>query len=1167
MLALHLAKTVLLWSSVACLWGLAYLRSVSASSFDRRLPWGLPLILGAHVLGLVLARRLGRDRQGQRVPLGPDGHALALIVSALALVAWGEASPYTSIRVLREQIAPFLAWILPALAGLTPILMARTRPRLDVADQALAVTLVLLPLNGAILLLEGPAALCLAVSALALALVSEKGRLPRSHILWPAAATLALLLLASQHGADRLQAAPTVPWILASAALMLTVACRDRSAADWRRLLALPVASATVMALCGVLVTAWLAAEVDLTPALRTRLTLFRQHPNFLAPYFALHAVLAAVLAASAKRGRVLALLACALLAIATWHTDSRAGMALLVIGLGLIPTLSLLARLLRDRHPALLTGLVVLGPVLALALVALIGSTLLPDAWTAGLDRFEKSVDYRMDAWRNSLGLLKEHAWAGIGPGTFLSVERFAPGSRFFNAPESPHPHNVLLYVAQSGGVPALLGFLCWFVWLMARLLAPVVAPRSRLLHLGLAGALLALLAANLLDVGLSLLTVIPEPIFLATGLVASLGVRSDRPPIRPGPATLLALGLLAVTAAFGLRPVIASSLLERAELRAFLSGQRDDDPLLMTQARDDARAAIDYDPDLAPAYELLSRWLEHTDGGLLPAREVLLALIARAPHHGRSSSLLAQLYLRSGMDEEAVAALRQALADSHGSVHLTRDRAQVVACLARLGRRDEALDALVDALRLDVGTIDVLAWRGGDPPGVRRLPVGRAGAAARPLDRVEAVELLYGRYVSERRAGQPVGRRAWMDVVGAFRRAGRDDRALSVLDDLWENVPAVERQSIENERGVIALDAGDGARALEHFESAYALSGNPYFRTQSLRARRLLGEDVLDSDTGVAAFQASGEILDQPTAFRDNLRGRADAAEHAARPGEAGALLLRTLLYEDDPLVRVGLRAQAGELLLRGGRSAEASESLVAALAELDAKPYPRESLTEGRTDSLPARIARDLNRAWSQFGLDASQRLARAWAIPSFFRPTAGATLFRCAFFGENGQPDAQLREADLALLIDPTDGLARWARLEAQEALGQHAGAVETMRDIAELAREQSRVDLERLFDDVVQRGRSRLDDWQAWFDAALVRLLQGRYAEAADLFGNARELSSGTALTAARLAGWQARAELFSGRDGSLRRARLLLQEACDLAPEVGSLRLRLETLP
>lgn len=1167
--ALRLAHLLILWSTVGCLGWLAYLRSVSASTFDGRLVFGLPFVLAAHGLGLLWLE--GLRRRGAR-RLDGDGHALALVVSALGTLALSHVVPHTSIRVLREELPPFFAWLPLLLALAAPVLISLTRRRLDRADQGLALALFVLPLSGSLLLVEGPAALCLAVVALSGALCAPGLQRPALKLLAPALVLSALLIGAASWGTDPIQAAPAVPWIGAWTCLLVALAVRRRPGSDWRLFLALPVATAVLVALCGVILTAWLALEVSPESALATRLTLFRQHPNFLAPFFAFHAVLAGGLLLAARRGRIPTALACGLLLGATWHTDSRAGLLLALVGLPALPVLLLLARWLGRRPPALLTALVLGAPALAIgglaALLALPGASL-PEAVTAGLDRFEKSMDYRVDAWTNSIALVAQHPWTGIGPHTFLSLTRFQPGSRFFNAPESPHPHNVLLYLAQSVGWPGLCLFLLWIVTLLATLLAPTRDGRPRTLHLTLAAALMALLLANLLDVGLALDSVVPEPVFVATGLAAALSGRERQQPLRPGPAALLALLLVTGAAVLGFRPLLASSFLARAELRAALAGQGGPARAQFELARGDCARAIQLDPLRSRPYELLSRWLEDTEGGLLAAREVMLDLQARSPHRGATASLLAHMYLRARLDEEAVDQLRAALADSHGSVHLTRDRGELVAALARLGRRDEALEALVDGLALDVGVIQALPWRSGDAPGVKRLSIGAPGDSQRPIDLADALEILFGRYVQQREGGEVVGRRAWMELVGACRRAGRDDQALRVLADLEANVPDVERHSIANERGLILLDAGDAEGALAAFTQAHELSGGiAFFEAQANRARRILGQDVSDVEASdEAALTASGEILDMPALFQANLAARAAAAGAAGRFTEASALLTSTLLYEDDPLERGRLLTRAAEQALAGAAPQPALDAVAAALWHLDAKAYPPDMLAEGLDDTLPARLARIFCRAAAALGDSAAGRRTRAWSLPGFFRATPCGYLFRAAFFAENGQPDAQLREAELMLLDDERNLVARWQQLEALEGLGRHAEAKEVMRDIAELSRAGSEVTLERRFAQLVASGSQRLDDGAAWFEASLVRLLQGRYAEAADLMANAVALDRGAPEDRARLLGWQARAELFSDRSTSLAATRALLAQACDMAPGALSLRRRLEALP
>lgn len=1172
MLFLRLGKTLALWAAVWVLIAHGWVVSTRASSLDTSVPWGIPLVL-APMLGAWLLARWGHRRQPHRwSALDGDQLALLALLGALLVAALANLGPYTSVRVLREQIPPLFLWLYPTLAFLAPLAMARAGKAADVAQQALVGALVLVG-PSSVLMLDGARALTVAVPVLLLQLAAQDGRIGPGRALRLLLVVCGLLAVSTLVGPSPLTAMPALAWIATFATLGLAIAARPRDAAAVRSLLAATVTGACLVAICGAQLTTWLALEVDLEPALKTRLVLFQQHPNFLAPLFAIHAILALGLAVEARRGRALAVAAFLLLAGSTVITDSRAGIGALIVGCLAMPVLLVVGRrgaasradgsAPRAPGPRRPGWPVLIG--LALAVVLAFGSEAIT-GWVG--ERMAKSTDYRVDAWRNSLAIIGDEPWLGIGPHTFVTRADFAPGSRFFNEPEAPHPHNALLYLTQAAGLPALAVFVAFLIALLGALLRNLRRADGVIGRAAAAGILAAsagLLAANTLDLGLALQTVVPIPFFLFAALLAGARrppeQRATRLPPLVGILWLVALALPWIR--LGVDPARADTELERAQLLSWMSTQRAQDAELLDDAMAACQRAIDLDPDAVHAYELLARWEETRPGGVLAAHDVLRRLIERAPLYGPSHALLGQTHLRAGMDDKALESLRRAIDSEYGSVDQTTQRAATVGVLARLGRRDEAAQLLVEALRLDIGVVERVGWQRDPRTGERVLPV--AGDRALPL--VEAVEMLYARHVREREQGHEVGRKYWMDTYLAFRKASRDDLALAVLDDLEANVPAVEPHSIVIERAKIAEDRGDLDTAIAQWREADALAPNPFYATQVTRLRARQGDIEESRAEAVSAFTTSGEILDQPTAFRDNLDARYEAALRDARPGEAAELLERTLLYVDDPLARAQRLLRAGNVYLQAARWEDAERCLTRSLVLLTARPYPVALLQEGHDDSTPGRIARGLLAAWRGLGLDADTCQRRAWGLPDYFSPRAAPSLFRLAFFAENGQMDHLLKEAELQLLADPERLLAQWARLEALEGLGRLDELRAQMRAIAErFAARHAVNELHRQLVHDVQVN-DRMGDWRAWKEMAVLKLLSGGYSESADMFGQARELLADKPRVAAQISGWQARALLLSDRPDRHERARDLLAAAVRTVPESGSLRARLEALP
>jgi O-antigen ligase len=1133
MLILRLCQLVVLWGLVGALTFYAWMTSTAAAAYDSRVAWGFGWALASWISGLVALALLRRINPRRWPRLGGERHALALVVAALCAHALSHVSPDLSVRVLREEAPLFFLPLYPLAAALTPLLLssgARTR---DAARQSLLVVTALVSLSGAIVFMDAPIAAWLGLAALALELGPGRERLPSGTLTLLAGLFVALCAVAAIVGYNPFAARPALQWIVGLAALGAAVALQPRDGRDWRDLLAAAVVPAVVVAVCGALVTVALASIIAVGPALHTRLVLFREHPNFLAPYFGFHAVLAVGLAGAARGARRWGWIASALLLIAsTVLTDSRTGIAAMALALALVPGFYLLVALVRRLGVARLALAAAVVLVLAGGGLALMGT----ERIASRIDRFEASIDFRIDAWRNALLVIRQHPWLGVGPNTFLAIADFPPGSRFYQARDVPHPHNVLLYVGQSAGLPALLVFLAWVLVLLALLWRRVARgddPVARPLLVATLAALIGLLAADLLDLGLALSSVVPAPLFLLTGLVAA---RSEPRETEGRPWQLLAWagGLLAVAVPFAVRPLLALGVANQGLLLTYEADQRLDTGL-KRRALQKIEQAIALEPLTPELHGMLARWREQQPYGYPAAHELLESRIALAPHDGQGHSLLAQLCLRLDHYDEAEPELLIALADPQGGAWHSRDRAGLIHCVAELGRRDEAVQLMVDAIERDLGVLAQLPWMD-DPQPPHRLEV--AGGADRPIELTEIAELLFQRAAASQLAGNPVGRAAWLDLYHTYRIAGRDDRAADVLDWLESNgVADVEDWTIAAQRGELALSAGDAALAKQHFERAVALNpGLPFYRQRLSQAARVLGESAQAVETVSASLLLTGEILDRPTDFRDNLDAKAASQIESGDPGGAAESLRRSLLFHDELLDRAKLWARIGELDHEAGRDDECVAALTQVHALLAAKPFPWADLQIGLTDSLPMQVARTLTDAWRATDPVPRSRLHRAWGLPGFYDSRQGPSLFRLGFYAENGLTDHLLRESELQLLIDPDNVLAHWMKLAALEAAYDRLGELPmAMRAFVESY--GRRASPGRQFDQITSRMRDTpalQQDPQMWRDVGLLSLLRGRYSEAIGFFENGRAVETDPAAKA-RFCGWEALAAHLVGQ--------------------------------
>ncbi len=1178
MLILRLFQFLALWALAATVWAHAWMVSVAASAYDSRIRFGVLTCLGAWFAGTLLGALLSRGRSERWPALSLNRHVLALLVTALCVEALSHVAPDVSIRVLREEVPAFFGWIYPALCFVAPLLLRRTSTSHDLPAQLLITTVFVTAMSGAMFFLSPPAALGLALVTLGWQFDAGHSLPGRSRLLLLAAFTVLLISLASRIGYSRISAQPSESWLLAAAALGAAIAVRPRGERDWRQLLGVSVLAAVLVAACGATLTVWLGRAIAWEPALHSRLVLFRQHPNFLAPFFGLHAVLALALFLARPRRSLPWLGAALLLGVSAWLTDSRTGFAALLAAVAALALLPLLTRVLRSiRLPVLaatLAGVVVLlgGAWLG------IGGDSVRAGLAARVGRFEKSLDFRLDAWRNSLAIIEAHPLIGIGPNTFLAVERFEPGSRFFNAPQAPHPHNVFLYVAQAAGLPALLLFLGWTVALFTRLLlraagkshpeeaqACAVAASAGVppwLLWGLVAGLAGLLAANLFDLGLALETVVPAPFVIFTGLAASTcsaraGATRRWQPLLAG--VLLCAAFIPLV----LSPLRARTDVEQAQLQSYDAGQIMSGAAATATARATLEEALDLDPATPRAHELLSRWLEDVPGGFTAARDVLQSCIALAPKAGEGHAMLARLFMRNALWPEAEAQFVLAMADTRGSLTTSQDLADRIVCLARQGRRDEALSALTDALRLDAGVMNRIAWTTTTTDN-RLLAVGGSERQP-PIELIDAVERVYQNHRADQEAGRPVGYAFWMDCYRSFRTLHRDDRASDVLDYMEQRVDVVEPFIFSAERGNLAFDAGRLDVALAEYTRAYELSGNAYYRTRAAQVQRMQGESVAAAENQASALDELIEILDQPYVFESALSAQFEAEARSGRPVEAARKLRVVLLFKDDPLERARLWERIGMLELRGGAPDEGEQALRASLELLASKPWPWRMLQEGTTDSMPARLARALCDSWRARGLNQAQRFKQAWSLPDFFSSRMGPSLFRLGFYQQNAQVDQLMRESDLQLLADRGNLLAHWARLVALEASGQHLKLGVAMRALVDQYATEASADLQwNALAAEMSQNAGRLSDPQAWFKLGLLSLLKGQYLTAIDWFGNARSNVVDDPAAAATYCGWKAQAAFLASKP---ERAREALSEGVLLDPDNEMLALRLSVIP
>ena len=205
------------------------------------------------------------------------------------------------------------------------------------------------------------------------------------------------------------------------------------------------------------------------------------------------------------------------LLAAVVWARDKRfrwpAAISLAIVGLALALSFSRGALLLGlpaavlvmgwwagGRYRWVALGFVVVG---ALALIPL----MTVPRFASLLDTAEGSTFFRLELWRSTVAMIRDHPMLGVGPGQFSAAYRtryILPAA--WSEPNLTHPHNILLDLWTRLGVAGLVAFVAmqWAFWRalwLQRQDSTDDPGYCDAFLIGLAGSMTVLLAHGLVD------------------------------------------------------------------------------------------------------------------------------------------------------------------------------------------------------------------------------------------------------------------------------------------------------------------------------------------------------------------------------------------------------------------------------------------------------------------------------------------------------------------------------------------------------------------------------------------------------------------------------------------------------------------------------------------
>ena len=218
-----------------------------------------------------------------------------------------------------------------------------------------------------------------------------------------------------------------------------------------------------------------------------------------------------------------------------------RHGYALAILPLGLAVLLSFSRGALMVGVPISLLALglfagatwlwAALGGVIAAALAAVVAAKPLVrnPRFASLLDATSGTTFFRLQLWRSSWAMFRDHPWLGVGPDNFLYQFRgryIMPAA--WQEPHISQAHNILLDYATRMGIPGLVAgaWLQIAFWRQALPLRRLADPDRRALALGLMASMVDFLAHGLVDASYFLID-LAFAFFLTLGMVEWL-VRS---------------------------------------------------------------------------------------------------------------------------------------------------------------------------------------------------------------------------------------------------------------------------------------------------------------------------------------------------------------------------------------------------------------------------------------------------------------------------------------------------------------------------------------------------------------------------------------------------------------------------------------------------------------
>ncbi|MBU0754663.1 MAG: O-antigen ligase family protein [Planctomycetes bacterium] len=1081
---LKLMHLVLILASTGLLFGWTYYEAAVNHYMNAQKPFGYFFLIWGGTGLLMVIRSIGarRDIDGKiqwTLTWKIKPFTLGLIAFCCGITMHALAATTPEFDIDHLNMPYFLPFLFIPLHFLTAIWLLFKRSASQ-ADRGLFLLLVFHTMDGAIFNAEFYVIAGLACITLLQALIENKGRWCFPPLLIGIPLSLLLLLsgFATWKSLNPVNAVPAFFHVGICAASFALIVSKPREERFFLRLFAVVLFAASIVFIAAIGKIWAVSLILGLQPVLATRLDLFYQHPNFLAPYFSMISFLALGLVCVRIRPlfRVLAAGLCFFALTALRLTDSRAGFLGFIVGAGVLILFLLPLHRFPWHRLNTIPLKVKLGGVIVLAGAGM-GLTALgiwhgDDLISAARNstRLQRALDYRWDAWTNSMEIIRSNKLHGVGLNTFISAKKFPPGSKFAHESDAPHPHNLLLYVAQSTGIPALVVFLILlggFFLYAIRLRMQTTSPTIRGIIIGCLAAAAALLTCGAMDLGLSLVTLFPGPLWWFMGIISSMEAnRTHRLKnfriAGIGSVFITGLLLIAFTEAF-LRPDLGRLLLRRTVLTQFQEGPKACYPL--------GEMALAADPLLEQAREFLLKTYQQ-ENRREKAFHLLEDSIRLQPNLAINHMKLGNLLLEDDKVEEAAIQFKQAVELDHGSIDLPNYHARLINCEALRSDSDTVKALLVEAIRRNIAVINLVKWAKSERPDGHDDQYLEIHQSREILHLEDALDEIFADLRLKAEEGLPQDRYDWFSLFQAYHNAFDYDRALEVLDGMEEVFGDTERAMAYGFRAVIAKEQGDLELSKTYIAQA-ATAGdkaNPA-ATLQYKSRTVefeTAEDPQALDSKIAdhkkALDGLRDYLSSIIAYNTILDNLIQCYKAKEDREPIINLLNQRLFFVADRQERPAFLLCLAECYREIGRFEDAERALLDLIDNLAARQRRLSEL-----DYLPRRepvVATGCAMAdlYHAMGLTPAQALARIKTRTDWHSSNPCRLLFNAHFLVRSGIPDQAERTLRLAIMDEKRLLFLQELLVDCRQMLDDLPGLRQTYIDIEQIYQSKG-IDLE------------------------------------------------------------------------------------------------------